>query len=169
MIMIKRVKLLIVFLLSVGAIPFVLPVYGQSNDFVINDADAITTFSAAGAAELNTLTSNLQEHFTLNRANAKQIYDIVPFAQELNPLLAQIPDRIIIEHANGNKDNKLSYPAGLINDTTQPTASDVAYTVVNPTSVKVTWTTDEYATSSLSYGTTSGKVVPNVKTKNQQK
>ena len=151
-----KTKLLTLLLLFWVAMLFVLPAYGQSNDFVINGADAVTNFPAFGSSELNTLTANVQDRFILNYANAKYVYTIIPFAQELNPLLQQIQDRIIIQYANGNKDNKLSYPAGMINDTTQPTVSEVAYTVAGPNTVMITWVTDEYATSSLSYGTTSG-------------
>lgn len=70
----------------------------------------------------------------------------------LQILLGQVSDRIVIQYAKTDRQESLVYPAGLFNDTTPPQISDVS---ASGTGI-ITWTTDEFATSTVLYGTRSG-------------
>ena len=65
-------------------------------------------------------------------------------------------DRFIIEGADANHNYHLQYPIELIADTTAPVLSDIQVQTISPSSAIVSWTTDEFATSEVRYGTSSG-------------
>lgn len=73
----------------------------------------------------------------------------------LQTLLAQVNDRIIFQYANTNRQLAFSYPITLINDTSAPQISGVTARAAH-NSVTIAWTTDEYATSTVAYGTQRG-------------
>ena len=74
---------------------------------------------------------------------------------ELQTLFGQVADRIILQYANTSRQVTLAYPVALIGDTVPPQIRDVQTQNVAG-GVKVTWTTDEFATSEVRYGTAPG-------------
>lgn len=60
-----------------------------------------------------------------------------------------------MQYANTSRQMTLAYPMALIGDAVPPQISNVQAQNV-PDGVKITWTTNEFATSEVRYGTTSG-------------
>lgn len=73
----------------------------------------------------------------------------------LDTLLGQVAERIVFQYANANREVELAYPE-LIDDTTKPQIGDVAANPAGGVNALITWTTDEFATSTVLYGTQSG-------------
>jgi hypothetical protein len=72
-------------------------------------------------------------------------------------LLSQVPNRIIIQHPKTYRRLQPVYPVGLFNDKTAPLISGVIVSPGSAGTVTVVWSTDEYATSEVAYGTQSGR------------
>jgi hypothetical protein len=127
-------------------------VRGQSDGIIVDGADETTTLTVAGSANLNALIADVRPRLEVWYANSIHYYDItVP-----SGLPSLIEDRMIIWYANSNRTHTLAYPAGLTEDTTPPQISELTTTPVGTHSVRVSWRTDEFAASSLEYGTQSG-------------
>lgn len=73
----------------------------------------------------------------------------------LNSELAQILPRIIVAFSDALRTEELSYPLGMLGDTTPPVVANLQATV-NKHTATITWTTNEFAKSVLRYGTQSG-------------
>ena len=74
---------------------------------------------------------------------------------ELRALFGQVANRIILQYANTSRQVTLAYPVALIGDTVLPQIRDMR-TQNMAGGIKITWTTDEFATSDVRYGTTPG-------------
>ena len=64
--------------------------------------------------------------------------------------------RFVFEFAKANRYITLSFPVDLINDTTPPQGSNITVRPAGETSTTITWTTDEYADSTVKCGTQPG-------------
>ena len=74
----------------------------------------------------------------------------------LNSVLPAVRPRIRMSSGNTLGTFTLAYPDGLIPDTTPPVPSDIQVRQVDQTTVLVSWTTDEFATGVVRYGTAPG-------------
>ena len=73
----------------------------------------------------------------------------------LQTLLGEVADRIMLQYANTSRQSVLAYPGALIGDTVPPQIREVrAQNVAG--GVKIIWTTDEFATGEVRYGTAPG-------------
>ena len=143
----KRIAIIAVLIL-IGLL-FVGPVFGKTNDsIVLGEADESNTFSITASQTLIDLISNIGTRFVLEFADAKQDFSMTTPASELFSLINQIEDRFVIEFADKANFIPISYPKSIINDTTPPIISNI---VAQPSDI-ITWTTDEYATSTVIYG-----------------
>jgi hypothetical protein len=80
-----------------------------------------------------------------------------PLPAGLLARLDQVTERIVFEHANANLKYSLSYPRELIGDTTPPEISEIGHSTIQANGIMtITWTTDEFADSTVLYGTQSG-------------
>lgn len=75
----------------------------------------------------------------------------------LQTLLGQVSNRIIFQYANTNRNLSLAYPRTLINDTAPPQISNVKAEAMGNDTASITWATDEFADSQVSYGVQSGQ------------
>jgi hypothetical protein len=141
---------------------FVLPVRGQSCNIIVNGADATKCVTATGSTDLQALIGNVGPRFVVWRANEIRYVSVGPFSDVLLGLMGQVEDRVVIRHANANRLNILTYPRGLANDTLPPQISEVVVNDVGSGSVKITWLTNEFASSFLEYGVQSGAYTHNV-------
>jgi hypothetical protein len=95
------------------------------------------------------------DRIILQYANTKREVGLSAIPETLRTLLGQIADRIILQYANTNRQIGLSYPVALIGDTAPPQISGITATPVG-SSIVISWTTDEFATSVVLYGTQPG-------------
>lgn len=96
------------------------------------------------------LTANTNRHAGLSTPPAA-----------LQGLLSAVQPRVIIQAAKTNRSNALSYPIGLIGDSTPPQISAIAG-VRQGSTATISWSTNEFATSTVLYGTQSGNLTQSV-------
>ena len=106
-------------------------------------------------AGLSDVTGRVGQRIVLQYANTMRQERIVTPPAGLQTLFGQVAPRIILQYANTSRQVTLAYPVALIGDTVPPRISNVQAQSVGG-GVKVTWTTDEFATSEVRYGTAPG-------------
>lgn len=106
---------------------------------------------------LQNLINQVDPRFQIQFAEANQLHALGPLNATLSNLLNEVESRFKIQFAEANTQHALSYPAVLINDTTAPqiTVTPTPTTLTN-TTAKITWTTNEFATTEFKYGTAPG-------------
>ncbi len=105
---------------------------------------------------LDDLLDTLQSRFVMEFANANKVYTLMPIPGQLNTFLGQIAPRFILQYANANRELELNFPVGLIDDSTPPQGSAIEVETAGESSTTISWTTDEFADSTVQYGTQSG-------------
>jgi len=125
--------------------------------FVVEFAHANQYYTlTAIPTALNDLLATLQPRFVIEFARANKYYALTPIPSQFDTLLGQIAPRFVLEFAKANRYIALSFPVDLINDTTPPQGSNITVKPAGETSTTITWTTDEYADSTVRCGTQSG-------------
>lgn len=128
-----------------------------SDRFVVQYANGMRFYNIVPApVELVSLISSVAERFVIQYANANRFYNLVPAPTALVDIIDQVADRFIIQYANANKFYGFTYPVELINDTFPPQISGIQGSISSHTSIQLLWTTDEYTTSQVIYGTEPG-------------
>ena len=107
-------------------------------------------------SSLQTLLDQVSARVVVQYANTIRREGLAAMPGALQTSLDQVSDRIILQYANTNRQESLAYPTALFNDTTPPLISDITCRTIAPDSVIITWTTDEFATSTVLYGTQPG-------------
>jgi hypothetical protein len=105
---------------------------------------------------LQMLLDQVSDRVIVQYANTIREDDLGALPSMLQTLLGQAADRIILQYANANRELPLVYPAALINDRAPPQISDIAASMTGSDSAAISWTTDEFATSTVLYGTLPG-------------
>ncbi len=152
-------KGLLLLLVISTAILFVVSAFsalGQSNNFIIVNADDSNFLSFTASSELNNLVTNVTSRYVLLYANEVRFQDIVPIPTGLQTLLNQVGTRYVILYANENRWIGVDYPLELIDDNIPPQESAVSVVMGASDEVKINWVTNEYTTSVLNYGVESG-------------
>ena len=133
-----------------------IPARSQPEQFIIQNADDSHTSTLAGSAGLGALISSVPPRFVLANANDNVFQALEPAPAALLALLGQVPGRFVLRHANANRFFPLNYPLGLINDATPPQVSQVAAGAVSGNRIRITWTSNEFTTSLVEYGSQPG-------------
>lgn len=103
-------------------------------------------------SSLQTLLDQVSARVVVQYANTIRRDGLIAVPSALQTLLGQVSDRIIFQYANANRQEALAYPAALFNDTTLPQISSITARPMGSGSVTISWTTDEFATSTVLYG-----------------
>jgi hypothetical protein len=162
-----------------------IPVHGQTG-IIVNNADALRQEGTSLDPALGSATGSVSPRIILQYANAKReervttpTADLLSLLAHVSPrivlqyanamrqaalvappsgmqiLFSQVARRIILQYANTSRQVTLAYPVALIGDTISPQISNVQTQNVAG-GIKVTWTTNEFATSEVRYGTAQG-------------
>lgn len=162
-----------------------LPVHGQTG-IIVNNADTIRQEGVRLDTGLSSATSSVGPRIVLQYANTMRQERIAAPPSGLQTLFAQVPARIVLQYANTMRQERiaappaglqtlfgqvvprivlqyantsrqmtLAYPKALIGDTAPPQIRDVRSQSVAG-GAKITWMTDEFATSEVRYGTAPG-------------
>jgi hypothetical protein len=105
---------------------------------------------------LQSFLDSITERVVAEYANSTAPRPLTEPPTALRGLINSITERVVAEYANSNRVEAMVYPLELMNDTTPPQISDIAANAVGSDSATITWTTDEFATSTVLYGTQSG-------------
>jgi hypothetical protein len=121
------------------------------------DASSCQTETVVESEALTTAAGKVARRFILNYVDSWQIIAVEPAPAALTTAIGAVDERVLLNYADSKNIILVSYPAQLLNDTTEPSlvGSPVVGTVTT-TSAEITWITDEFATSSVVYGTTAG-------------
>jgi hypothetical protein len=106
--------------------------------------------------ELLNLVNQISSRIVIQFANANKVHILQSPQPELITLIGQISPRIVVQFANANKQHILGYPSDLIGDTTAPVASNVTIASYGSDGIRITWTTNEYATGIVGLGLAPG-------------
>jgi len=119
------------------------------------NANKVYTLTPIPSA-LNDLLDAMGPRFVMESANTNEVYDLTPIPTQLDTLLGQIAPRFVLQFANANRELALAFPVDLIDDITPPQGTSIEAEPTGDTSTTVSWTTDEYADSTVECGTQSG-------------
>jgi len=178
-------KIIPLLALGVLLLIMTLPAHGQSG-IIVNNADTIRQEGVSLNSNLRTVTGNVGPRVVLQSANTKREERVAAPPGALQTLLGQVPPRIVLQSANTMRQERIAappaglqtlfgqvlplivlqyantsrqvtlvYPKALIGDTVPPQIRDVRTQSVAG-GVKITWTTDEFTTSEVRYGTAPG-------------
>jgi hypothetical protein len=146
-------------LLAVLLLPSVFAVVAASpqDTIIVNNAKQVRETSVSAVpGSLQTLLSQVSARVIVQYANTIRRSSLTVMPSALQTLLGQMADRVIVQYANANRRQQLVYPAAIINDTTPPQISGITANATGVGTASVSWTTDEFATSTVLYGTQSG-------------
>jgi hypothetical protein len=113
------------------------------------------TLSAPPTALITNLNA-VAARIGLQYADRVRQSPLVVIPPALSVRLSETSDRIIFQYPDKNRPVALSYPAALIGDTTPPTIVGTPGANMSANSAIITWTTNEFTTYVLHYGTSSG-------------
>lgn len=142
----KKIFLLLSIFILVG-LAIVHPVSGQSGSIVLNGADESNTYSMTSSQSLSTLISNIGARFVIEFADGKHEFPLISPPPRLFTLINQVENRFVLQYANDTNMIHVSFPKLIINDNIPPQISAVSAKGMGV----ITWTTDEYATSTIIY------------------
>ena len=106
--------------------------------------------------ELQGRVDSVSDRVAVEYAHSTAPHALIAVPSGLQALVDAVAKRVAVEYANSTRAEALVYPLALIGDTTPPQISDIAVSPAGSGSVAVSWTTDEFATSAVSYGTQPG-------------
>jgi hypothetical protein len=112
---------------------------------------------AAVSDTFQALLGQVSNRVAVQYGNLIRHIDLPALPDALQTRLEEVSDRIVIQYANTNRQEVLVYPLELLDDTAAPQITDIGVTPVGSGSVNITWTTNEFATSAVYYGTQPGE------------
>jgi thermitase len=98
------------------------------------------------------LLDEVIDRYKIWYANQMRYIPINPITADIQQILSEVEDRIIIWYANENQYDELVYPHGLISDSAPPLITNVSGIRASSTSWLLTWSTNEFADSTVVYG-----------------
>jgi len=105
---------------------------------------------------LQTRLNQVSHRVVMEHANTVRHQALSSPPSALQARLGEVSTRVFLQHANASRQQRLVYPNALFNDTTAPQMTNIAAAPMGGGNVKITWTTNEFATSAVLYGTQSG-------------
>lgn len=90
-----------------------------------------------------------------NGANGAGVHTLVALPQALRTAVDSALLRIVVNNANGTRVQGLAYPLTLLNDQTPPSMTTPNFKSA-PNGIDLIWTTDEFTTVVVHYGTAPG-------------
>jgi hypothetical protein len=124
---------------------------------VVEFSNHVRRMSLVVAPDLLPSLEQMSERVSVEFANAILRESLAAVPTGFQAVLDQVPERVVFEFANANLSYSLSYPRELVNDTTPPQIIEIGIGQIEANGIlTITWTTDEFADSTVLYGTTSG-------------
>jgi hypothetical protein len=111
---------------------------------------------AAVPSALRTLIDAVDARIVFQHAHANQHIALTPAPTALRNLVDAIAPRIVFQHAQANRSLALGYPIALVGDSTPPQVSQITVAALGDDGALITWTTNEFADSTVQCGTLPG-------------
>lgn len=116
---------------------------------------------AAPSGALPGLLSQVRSRVTFQFANSNRHAVLTSPPGALQTLFGAVQSRVVFEAANSSRSATFSYPVELIGDSAPPQISAIVG-VRQGSMATISWSTNEFATSTVLYGTQSGNLTQNV-------
>jgi len=130
---------------------------GVATRVVLECANQVRHIQMAALPDpLQTRLNQVSHRVILEHANTVRHQALSSPPSALQARLGEVSPRIVLQYANASRQQRLVYPNALFNDTTAPQMTNIAAAPMGGGNVKITWTTNEFATSAVLYGTQSG-------------
>ena len=107
-------------------------------------------------APLRSLLDQVPVHVYFGAANGSRTLGLVPLPPAMSTILASTTARVVTDMANGMRLQALFYPTAVINDKTPPAMQAPMLQAAPNGAIDLVWTTDEFTTVVLRYGTAAG-------------
>jgi hypothetical protein len=111
---------------------------------------------AAAPSALQTLFGQVTPRIIFQYANTNRAFGLSVPPAPLQTLFGQVSARIVFQYANSNRAKSFVYPVALISDTSPPQFTNISASTAGIGVVRVSWTTDEWADTTLRYGAQAG-------------
>jgi hypothetical protein len=118
--------------------------------FIFNDNG--NSNGSLEAVQIPTMPTVLSQIFTWNDVSS----NTWPLEKGSIPTIMKHLRQIFVVHEFARYQKDLAYPMAFLNDTNLPVISDVIVVGIKSSEARINWTTDEFATSLVKYGTTLG-------------
>ncbi len=105
---------------------------------------------------LQTTFTTVSPRNIVQYANSTAHHALVNAPTDLQASLNTVTPRVVVQYANSTYAMSLGYPLTLMDDTTPPQTLEVTAVMSDTATALITWTTNEFATSEVMYGTQSG-------------
>ncbi len=135
---------------------------GQGSSFLIEGADETRYETLTQSFTLNGLLDALGPHFVVDTADSLRHAPLI-YPAGLQPFLDALPRHFVLDAADANRFNALQFPLALIGDTTPPQEVGLPTIIpTGPTSIKITWQTNEFSRGTIAYGPQPGQYTGSV-------
>lgn len=124
----------------------------------VSNAKVVRTAGMSSNGTLSGLVSALESRQIVQYANTLRTISMPGLAPELQTLTSQLQARVIFQYANNARLVSLAYPQQLVADDAPP----VLGTPTLSAGSRIAWTTDEFATSEIQYGSQPGSYTTTV-------
>ena len=136
-----------------------LPAHGQGG-IIVNGASTVRQENSNIDPGLGAATSSVRPRVVFGNANTQRHEPVIVPPESLQNLFTAVRSRVVFDAANTSRSATLSYPIALIGDTTPAQISAIS-DVRQGSTASISWTTNEFATSTVLYGTVSGNLTQN--------
>ena len=143
---------------AIGVLPSALnSLFTQVGRRIVLQATNTARHEVTGAppADLQAIFSQVPVRIVVQAANTVRHASLSAPDGALQALFAQVANRIVLQSANRGRQEILAFPREIIGDTAAPQISNLVVTRVGA-NIRVTWTTNEFANSTVLYGTQPG-------------
>lgn len=124
---------------------------------VVQYADSIRDFDlAAMPSALQTLANTVTPRNVVQYSDSIRDFNLATVPAALQSLVNTVTPRNVVQYSDSIATYALGYPLTLMNDTAPPQIDTVADNTISGNTVVITWNTDEFADSTVVYGTQSG-------------
>lgn len=117
-----------------------------------NQYIALTTVPTA----LSNLLTSMESRVIVQHARANRHVHLSPIPTQFSSLLGEMLSRFVVQNARASRELALAYPVELVDDNQAPRGSNIEVSPVGDTSAIISWTTDEFADSTVRCGAQSG-------------
>lgn len=111
---------------------------------------------AAVPPELSALLNSVADRIRLTYGDRVRHLPLAVVPPALQTELDAIADRFVLQYPDDNRRFTLNYPLEVIGDSTPPAIVATPQGSFTGSTARITWTTDEFTSYVLQYGTTSG-------------
>jgi len=147
----------LVLIALVSLLALAAPAAGQQGDgIIVNGAEELRESSLKMDEALGRSLADVEPRIVLRHASDVRPITLVALPSSFRTLVDQVSDRLVLRYAACNRQERVTYPRDLLDDSAAPRISAIEVRPTGDEGVRILWLTDEFATSRVRYGTGPG-------------